>query len=66
MDSLSINDTAPMATPAPPAKDLSHHFSVVTKARASSNIKAFYKFFQIPGISNLAGGMYCICITLVA
>ena len=52
MDSLSLDDSAP------PAKDLSHHFSTVTKSRAPSSVKAFYKFFQIPGIANLAGGMY--------
>jgi hypothetical protein len=36
--------------------DFSHHFSRVTKARQQSSIKDFYKFFQIPGIANLAGG----------
>lgn len=37
--------------------DLSHHFSRVTKARKESSIKEFYKYFLIPGIGNLAGGM---------
>lgn len=41
-----------------PPLDLSHHYSRVTKARQESNIKAFYKYFAIPGIGNLAGGMY--------
>lgn len=36
--------------------DLSHHFSEVTKHRTPSKIKEYYKFFQIPGIGNLAGG----------
>jgi hypothetical protein len=40
----------------PPPLDLSHHFSFVTRARQASNIKKYYKFFQIPGIGNLAGG----------
>ncbi|OBT85885.1 hypothetical protein VE02_04471 [Pseudogymnoascus sp. 03VT05] len=40
-----------------PPLDLSHHFSRVTKARQESNIKAFYKYFAIPGIGNLAGGL---------
>lgn len=31
-----------------PPKDLSHHFSRVTKLRAESKIKEFYKFFLIP------------------
>jgi DNA-binding transcriptional MocR family regulator len=37
--------------------DLSHHFSRVTKARKESSIKEFYKYFTIPGIGNLAGGL---------
>lgn len=36
--------------------DMSHHFSRVTKKRNESNVKRFYKYFQIPGIGNLAGG----------
>ena len=37
--------------------DLSHHYSQVTKNRAASSIKDFYKYFLIPGIGNLAGGL---------
>lgn len=37
--------------------DLSHYYSRVTKARQESNVKSFYKYFAIPGIGNLAGGM---------
>jgi hypothetical protein len=40
----------------PSPKDLSHLFSVITRNRDQSEIKAFYKFMQIPGISNFAGG----------
>lgn len=47
--------TAPKTGPQPPA-DLSHHFSRVTSSRKESKIKEFYKYFQIPGIGNLAGG----------
>ncbi len=36
--------------------DLSHHYSVVTKRRVASKLKDAYKFFQIPGILNIAGG----------
>lgn len=36
--------------------DLSHHFSESAKNHTPSSIKKFYKFFQIPGIGNLAGG----------
>lgn len=38
--------------------DLSHYFSEVAKRRLPSKIKAYYKFFQIPGIKNLAGGQF--------
>jgi hypothetical protein len=41
----------------PEPKDLSHHLSRVTKARVASSIKSFYKYFQIPGIGQLAGGL---------
>ncbi|KAB8303631.1 hypothetical protein EYC80_005027 [Monilinia laxa] len=37
--------------------DLSHHFSRVTVARQQSAVKRFYKFFQVPGMGNLAGGL---------
>ncbi|KAH8664104.1 aromatic amino acid aminotransferase [Xylariales sp. PMI_506] len=41
----------------PLPKDLSHHFSDVAKAQVPSKIKEFYKFFQIPGITQFAGGL---------
>ena len=41
----------------PPPKDLSHHLSRSTKSREASSIKAFYKYFSIPGIGQLAGGL---------
>ncbi|OTB05859.1 hypothetical protein M426DRAFT_56168 [Hypoxylon sp. CI-4A] len=41
----------------PIPKDMSHHFSDVTKARAPAKMKEFYKYFQIPGIGQLAGGL---------
>ncbi|KAI0122890.1 aromatic amino acid aminotransferase [Xylariales sp. AK1849] len=44
-----------MAKPLP--KDMSHHYSDVTKARVPSKMKEFYKYFQIPGIGQLAGGL---------
>jgi hypothetical protein len=37
--------------------DLSHLYSSVSANRGASSIKAFYKYFQIPGIGQLAGGM---------
>lgn len=63
--SASIDTTAAAAAAAqaaatlkalPHPKDLSHHFSQVTKNRLQSRIKAFYKFIQTPGISNFSGG----------
>ncbi|RJE22543.1 Aromatic amino acid aminotransferase [Aspergillus sclerotialis] len=42
--------------PAPPL-DLSHHLSYTTRHRQASSVKEFYKYFQIPGIGNLAGGL---------
>lgn len=41
----------------PEPKDLSHHLSRATKARGASSIKQFYKYFAIPGIGQLAGGL---------
>jgi site-specific recombinase XerD len=46
--------------PLSPPLDLSHHFSRTTKNRQASSIKSFYRFFQIPGIGNLAGGEWCM------
>jgi site-specific recombinase XerD len=40
-----------------PPLDLSHHYARITKARAISKIKQFYKYFAIPGIGQLAGGI---------
>lgn len=41
----------------PPPKDLSHHLSRSTKLRTASSVKQFYKYFTIPGIGQLAGGL---------
>jgi len=48
-----------------PPLDFSYHFSRVTKARKESSIKQFYKYFTIPGIANLAGGVFIISFTLL-
>jgi hypothetical protein len=52
----STRCAADMATPAP--KDMSHYYSDVSMARKPSSMKAFYKYFAIPGIANFAGGTY--------
>lgn len=49
---------APQHTGSKPPLDLSHHFSRVTTARQESAVKSLYKYFQIPGIGNLAGGEF--------
>ncbi|KAF2427508.1 aromatic amino acid aminotransferas-like protein [Tothia fuscella] len=41
----------------PEPKDLSHHLSRTTRNRQASSIKQFYKYFSIPGIGQLAGGL---------
>lgn len=56
MANPSRNDAGIMDS-RPKPKDLSHHLSRVTRARDASSIKAFYKYFQIPGIGQLAGGL---------
>ncbi|KAI3324995.1 aromatic amino acid aminotransferase 1 [Xylariaceae sp. AK1471] len=53
----SIRCAAEMAMPKPDPKDMSHYYSDVTKARKPTAIKKFYKYFEIPGIGNFAGGL---------
>lgn len=45
--------------------DLSHHYSETTKQRFVNKMKEFYKFMQIPGIANLAGGTYPLIFIFV-
>ncbi|KAH6626993.1 pyridoxal phosphate-dependent transferase [Chaetomium sp. MPI-SDFR-AT-0129] len=47
----------PAGTEKPAPLDLTHHYSAVTKRRVPSKIKEVYKFFGIPNILNLAGGL---------
>ena len=54
--SSSQNAASASAPELLPPLDLSHHFTQATKSRSGSSIKKFYKFFEIPGIGNLAGG----------
>ncbi|KAI2623446.1 aromatic amino acid aminotransferase 1 [Xylaria nigripes] len=51
----STHGVGDMAKPLP--RDMSHHYSDITKARKPSSLKMFYKYFAIPGIGNLAGGL---------
>lgn len=48
----------------PQPVDLSHHFSDISNHRVPSKMKEYYKFFQIPGIGNLAGGDFPLCTYL--
>ncbi|XP_014559765.1 hypothetical protein COCVIDRAFT_35047 [Bipolaris victoriae FI3] len=41
----------------PDPVSLAHLLSRSTKAREASTVKQFYKYFQIPGIAQLAGGL---------
>ena len=56
MESSAMESSA-HADKRPDPVDLSHHYSKVTKNRNTSSIKDFYKYFAIPGIGNLAGGL---------
>ncbi|RMZ80479.1 hypothetical protein DV737_g2998, partial [Chaetothyriales sp. CBS 132003] len=47
----------PRGAEPPPPLDLSHHLSRNTLRRKHSEVKRFYKYFGIPGIQNLAGGL---------
>lgn len=49
-------ETAPLDT-RPPPKDLLHHLSRNARSRQVSAVKRFYKYFLIPGIGQLAGGL---------
>lgn len=51
----SSQESIRMGKPRP--KDMSHHFSDVSLARTPSKMKEYYKYFLIPGIGQLAGGM---------
>ncbi|KAB5563081.1 aromatic amino acid aminotransferase [Coniochaeta sp. 2T2.1] len=57
MDPHPLYRHGSFATKAPKPLDLSHHFSDVSKHRVPSKMKEYYKFFAIPGIGNLAGGL---------
>ncbi|KAG0646545.1 Aromatic amino acid aminotransferase [Hyphodiscus hymeniophilus] len=54
---VSHSTAAQPSTKKPAAKDFSYHYSRVTAARSGSSVKKFYKYFGIPGIGNLAGGL---------
>ncbi|KAJ5280354.1 hypothetical protein N7478_005726 [Penicillium angulare] len=46
-----------MTVTAPQPLDLSHHYSYTAKNRIPSSVKSFYKYYSVPGIANLAGGL---------
>ncbi|KAI0810497.1 aromatic amino acid aminotransferase 1 [Xylaria sp. FL0064] len=53
----SIHRDADAEAARPVPKDMSHHYSDLTKARKPNSLKKFYKLFAIPGMGNLAGGL---------
>jgi hypothetical protein len=57
---VSRADATPVNAGPKPPLDFSHHYSRVTAARQESKIKQFYKYFQIPGMGNLAGGRFML------
>lgn len=58
----AVEEAAATLKSLPQPKDLSHHFSIVTKNREQSRIKAFYRFIRIPGISNFSGGKFALSL----
>ncbi|KAF2703046.1 aromatic amino acid aminotransferase 1 [Pleomassaria siparia CBS 279.74] len=48
---------APELPQLPEPVDLTHHLSRTTRNRQASSLKQFYKYFAIPGIAQLAGGL---------
>ncbi|RDW82994.1 PLP-dependent transferase-3 [Coleophoma crateriformis] len=56
-DYITMDAATPSSSGPQPPKDLSHLYSRVTKQRVQSKVKDFYKYFAIPGIGNLAGGL---------
>lgn len=42
----------------PPPRNLQHLYAETTNLRVPSKMKEYYKFFQIPGIGNIAGGKF--------
>ncbi|CAK7567048.1 MAG: hypothetical protein SEPTF4163_005006 [Sporothrix epigloea] len=55
--STSAGSAAATASMKPPPRDLQHLYAEATNLRVASEMKKYYKFFQIPGIGNLAGGL---------
>ncbi|KAK3501600.1 pyridoxal phosphate-dependent transferase [Neurospora crassa] len=56
--SVAYRDGPPRGADGKPLPlDFTHHLSEVTKRRQASQMKKYYRFFQIPGIKNLAGGL---------
>jgi len=54
---VSQADAVPLNSGPKPPLDFSYHYSRITAGRQASNMKDFYKYFLIPGIQNLAGGL---------
>jgi DNA-binding transcriptional MocR family regulator len=54
---MNVKTASMSGSSSAPPRDLSHHLSRVTRARQASSVKQFYKYFVIPGIGQLAGGL---------
>lgn len=57
LSTMSSGAAPRKVTSLPEPLDLSHYYSRVTNKRYESSVKQFYKYFAIPGIGNLAGGL---------
>lgn len=58
MEQPTLATTAAAASLRVKPKDLSHHLNAVTRARNLNAMKSLYKYFQTPGMANLAGGAH--------
>nr|GAT55950.1 predicted protein [Mycena chlorophos] len=56
-EALLARASAPAQGAHAPAIDLSHHLSDVSRARETSPLKLFQKYFNKPGLIGLAGGL---------
>lgn len=52
LDTMAAVEMPELRAPA----DLSHHFNTVSRARMPNQMKGLYKYFRVPGMTNLAGG----------
>ena len=57
MDRVNSNNPVINTNKLPPPIDLTRHYSALTKDRKVSKVKGFYKYYAIPNLVSLAGGL---------